>query len=87
MLIPVLWVLLYDKIQLVVDTAGALAEGRMLVMLHITQYCDNGQLLLFASRIIKTPYAASGPGMLRQKKVLLTEGRSRYIDGDYVQFS
>ncbi len=25
---------LYDKIQLVVDTAGALAEGRMLVMLH-----------------------------------------------------
>mgnify|MGYP000364502117 CR=1 FL=1 len=78
---------LYDKIQLVVDTAGALAEGRMLVMLHITQYCDNGPITLFASRIIKTPYAASGPGMLANKKVLLTEGRSRYIDGDYVQFS
>lgn len=44
---------LYDKIQLVVDTAGALAEGRMLVMLHITQYCDNGQLLYLHRELLR----------------------------------
>ena len=36
---------LFDKIQMVVNTAGALAESRMLVMLHTIQYCDNDQLM------------------------------------------
>lgn len=36
---------LFDKIQMVVDTAGALAENRMLVTLHTTQYCNNDQLI------------------------------------------
>ena len=77
---------LYDKIQLVVDTAGALAEGRMLVMLHITQYCDNGQLLYLHRELLRHHMQLLDLECY-DKKVLLTEGRSRYIDGDYVQFS
>lgn len=77
---------LYDKIQLVVDTAGALAEGRMLVMLHITQYCDNGQLLYLHRELLRHHMQLLDLECC-DKKVLLTEGRSRYIDGDYVQSS
>ena len=77
---------LYDKIQLVVDTAGALAESRTLVMLHITQYCDNDQLLCLHRELLRHHMQLLDLECC-DKKVLLTEGKSQYVDGDYVQFS
>lgn len=50
---------LFDKIQMVVDTAGALAENRMLVTLHTTQYCNNDQLIYLHRDLLKKWYAAS----------------------------
>lgn len=44
---------LFDKIQMVVDTAGALAENRMLVTLHTTQYCNNDQLIYLHRDLLK----------------------------------
>lgn len=77
---------LFDKIQMVVDTAGALAENRMLVTLHTTQYCNNDQLIYLHRDLLK-----NGMQLLDleccNKRVTLTEGRSHYVDGDYVQFS
>lgn len=77
---------LFDKIQMVVDTAGALAESRMLVTLHITQYCDNDQLLYLHNDLLKRQMQLLDLECC-DTKVTLTEGRSYYVDEDYVQFS
>ena len=77
---------LFDKIQMVVDTAGALAESRMLVTLHITQYCDNDQLMYLHNDLLKHQMQLLDLECC-DTKVTLTEGKSYYVDKDYVQFS
>ncbi|OZG55087.1 type II-A CRISPR-associated protein Csn2 [Alloscardovia macacae] len=79
----------YDVLQAVIDTAGALNEKRMLVMVHITEYSTQEQLE-YLSKDIKR----------QNLQVLSLErtdhlfrfgesgiGRSWYIDEDFVQFS
>lgn len=77
---------LYDKISTAVDTAGALAESRMLVTLHTTQYCDNDQLLYLHRTLLRYQLQLLDLECC-SKKVMLTEGMSHYVDEDYVQFS
>lgn len=77
---------LFDKIQMVVDTAGALAESRMLVMLHTIQYCDNDQLLYLHRELLRHHMQLLDLECC-DRKIILTEGRSYYVDEDYVQFS
>lgn len=50
---------LYDKIDGSRYSPVALAESRMLVTLHTTQYCDNDQLLYLQLYFIAVPVAAS----------------------------
>ncbi|TCD54707.1 type II-A CRISPR-associated protein Csn2, partial [Alloscardovia theropitheci] len=75
----------YDVLQSIIDTAGALNEKRMLVLLHITKYCTKEQLDYLARDI------------LRQELQVLSlewtdhlfrfeDGRSWYVDEDFVQF-
>ena len=77
---------LFDKIQMVVDTAGALAENRMLVTLHTIQYCNNDQLIYLHRDLLKHDMQLLDLECCNEK-VILAEGRSYYVDGDYVQFS
>ncbi len=76
----------YDVIQSVIDTAGALNEKRMLVLLHITKYCTDEQINYLTTDILR-----------QNLQVLSLEwtdhlfrfdnGRSWYIDEDFEQFS
>ena len=77
---------LFDKIQMVVNTAGALADSRMLVMLHTIQYCDNDQLMYLHKDLLRHHMQLLDLECC-DKKIILTEGRSYYVDEDYVQFS
>lgn len=77
---------LFDRIQLLVDTAGALAESRMLVTLHITQYCDNDQLLYLHRELSRHKMQLLDLECC-DKRIDLAEGRSYYVDEDFVQFS
>ncbi|WP_303168219.1 type II-A CRISPR-associated protein Csn2 [Bifidobacterium dentium] len=77
---------LFDKIQLVVDTAGALAESKTLVTLHIIQYCDNDQLIYLHKELLRHHLQLLDLECC-SKKAILAEGRSHYVDKDYVQFS
>lgn len=77
---------LFDKIQLVVNTAGALAESKMLVMLHTIQYCDNDQLMYLHKDLLRHHMQLLDLERCNEK-ITLTGGRSYYVDGDYVQFS
>ncbi len=77
---------LFDRIQLLVDTAGALAESRMLVTLHTTQYCDNDQLLYLHRELSRHKMQLLDLECC-DKRIDLAEGRSYYVDADFVQFS
>lgn len=76
----------YDVLQAVIDTAGVLNEKRMLVLLHITEYCTQEQLNYLIKDILRQN--------LRVLSLEWTDhpfrfdnGRSWFIDEDYVQFS
>ena len=77
---------LYDKISMAVDTAGALAESRMLGTLHTTQYCDNDQLLYLHRTLLRHQLQLLDLECCSER-AMLTEGMSHYVDEDYVQFS
>lgn len=77
---------LFDRIQLLVDTAGALAESRMLVTLHTIQYCDNDQLLYLHRELSRHKMQLLDLECC-DKRIDLAEGRSYYVDADFVQFS
>lgn len=77
---------LFDKIQMVVNTAGALAESRMLVMLHTIQYCDNDQLMYLHKDLLRHHMQLLDLECCNER-IILAEGRSHYVDKDYVQFS
>lgn len=77
---------LFDKIQMVVNTADALAESRMLVMLHTIQYCDNDQLMYLHKDLLRHHMQLLDLECCNER-IILAEGRSHYVDKDYVQFS
>lgn len=75
----------YGRILQVIQIAGALGETRMLVMLHITQYCNKDQLGKIHAELLRQQLQMIDLECVG-RRIDLDGGRSHYVDKDYVQF-
>lgn len=76
----------YDRIQGIINVAGALCESRMLVMLDIFEYCSDEQVKYLAEDIKRQNLQVICLERT-DHRLGFDKERSRFIDEDFVQFT
>lgn len=80
------WTKMIQKLQAIIDIAGALDEPRMLVTFHISKYCSKEELELLSKDILRQGLQVIDIDQ-GDRKIDISDGRSQYVDEDFVQFS